>query len=218
MLASPALFQGVLTANLVCLSRHATTCSIHTYVPKSGRGAFGKQYRKYPGIVLPREIGATLHVLATGAGLADSRRPALPAWTPIPQKLPRINPQLVPVIEMKLDRILAHGFCRSRFHRRLEHGQRPRYGLLWLSRLLMRLRPLLVAQRAGTGIPQERKRIVRLVPVLPLDIESRARAQVHFYRLRIRHCRHEFSIAQLTLTLSGHLSCVSHAVPEGYRK
>src|ERR1700674_79406 len=42
-------------------------------------------------------------LLEMGAGVAGPRRLALLAGAPIPQKLPGINPQLVPIIEMKLD-------------------------------------------------------------------------------------------------------------------
>ena len=38
---------------------------------------------------------------------------------------------------------------------------------------------------------------MRLVPVLPLDIETSTSAQIDFYRLRVGDCSHEFSIAQL---------------------
>ena len=130
------------------------------------------------------------------SGLAAARRLALRAGAPIPQKLPGINSQLVPIAKMKLDRVLTHAFRRSRFHNRLEHRQSPRRGFRRLSRLLVRLRPLFVTQRARTSIPQEGKRIMRLMPILPLDIETCSRAQVHLYRLRVRHSQHEFSIAQ----------------------
>jgi hypothetical protein len=38
------------------------------------------------------------------------RRLAFFARAPIPQELPRINPQLVVIVEMKLDRVFAHAF------------------------------------------------------------------------------------------------------------
>ena len=95
------------------------------------------------------------------ASLAGPRRLAFLARTPVPQKLPRINPQLVVIVEMKLDRILAHAFRRNRFDRGLVHGQRPRRKFRRLSGLVVRFGPRLVAQRARTRIPQEGKRIMR---------------------------------------------------------
>ena len=136
------------------------------------------------------------------SGLRRSSRLAFLARAPVPQKLPRINSQLVPVVEVKLDCVLAHAFCRSRFDGGLEHGQSPRGGFRRLSGLLVGFASFLVAQRAGTGIAQERKGIVRLVAVLPLDIETRASAQIHLHRLWVRHCRHEFSIAQRNRAVS----------------
>lgn len=130
------------------------------------------------------------------ADLACPRRLTLRAGTPIAQELPGINPQLVAIVEMKLNRVFANAFRRSRFDGGLEHRQRPRRQLWRLSGLLMGLRSLLIAQRAGAGITQKREGIMRLVAALPLDVEARAGAQVHFNRLRICHCRHEFSIAQ----------------------
>jgi hypothetical protein len=144
------------------------------------------------------------------AAISRLRRPrrfALLTRTPIPQKLPRINPQLVIVVEMKLDRVLAHAFRRSSFYGRLEHRKRPWRRFCGLSRLLVGLAALLVAKRAGTGIPQKWKGIMRVVAVFPLDIETRAGAEVHFYRLGVCHCRHEFSIAYPITPVPGRAGC-----------
>lgn len=43
-------------------------------------------------------------------GMTGPRRLALFARAPFPQELPRVNPQLVPVIELKFDRVLAYAF------------------------------------------------------------------------------------------------------------
>jgi hypothetical protein len=91
------------------------------------------------------------------------------------------------VVEMKPDRVFAYALCRNRSDCRLEHRQRPRRKFCSLPRLPMRLRSLLVAQRARTGIAQERKGIMRLVAILPLNIETRTRAQVDLHRLRVCH-------------------------------
>ena len=85
--------------------------------------------------------------------IAGPYRLAVLAGTPIAQKLPRINPQFVPIVEMKLDRVLAYAFRRNRFDRGLVHGQSPGSKFRGLAGLLVRLRPLLVAERARTGIP-----------------------------------------------------------------
>jgi len=144
----------------------------------------------------PEKSGPT-HFLVMSANLAGTRRLALLARTPIPQKLPRINPQLVVIVEMKLDRVFAHAFRRNRLDRGLEHRQSAGRKLWRLSRLLVRLGSRFVAQRARTGIAQERKGIMRPVAVLPFNIETRSCAQVHLHRLRVRHCRHKSSIAYL---------------------
>jgi hypothetical protein len=135
---------------------------------------------------------------------ADTRRLALLARTPIPQELPRIDPQLMIVVEMKLDRVLAHALGRSRPNGRLEHRQGPRRKLRCFSWLPMRLATLLVAQRARTGIPQKGKGIMRAVPILPLDIETRSRAQINFHRLRVCH-DFKYRIARPTAPLPQNL-------------
>ena len=112
-------------------------------------------------------------------------RRALRARTNFPQIEPRINSQIVFIIPGKLQRILPHRFRRKRFHRRLEHRQSPRSRLRLLARLSSRLPPLLLAERARTSIPQERERIRRPVPILPLNLHPRPRSQMNHHRLRI---------------------------------
>jgi len=143
----------------------------------------------------PEKSGPS-YFLVMSASMAGPSCLALRARTPVPQKLPRINTQLVAVVEMEFDRVLAHAVRRSRFDGGLEHGQRPSRGFRRLSWLLVGLGPFLVAQRARTCITQERKRIMRLVAILPLNIDTCASGQVDLYRFRVCHCRHEFSIAQ----------------------
>src|SRR5271163_2854972 len=112
---------------------------------------------KYPRIVWPREIGA---IAFLDTRFTSPRRFALLARAPIPQELPRINSQLVIVVEMKFDRVLAHAFGRKRFDRGLVHRQSPG-GKFWrLSRLLVPLGARLVAEGAGAGIAQEGKGIM----------------------------------------------------------
>jgi hypothetical protein len=142
------------------------------------------------------EKSGSLHFLGMRASVGCPRRLALFAGTPIPQELPGINPQLVIVIETKLDRVFAYAFRRSRLYGRLVHRQSPRGKFPRLSRLLMSLSAGLVAQGARTGIAQEWKRIMRAVAVLPLDIQTRTGAQIDFHRFRVRRGSHEFSIAQ----------------------
>ena len=143
----------------------------------TGPGFVGSEGRDSSRELFGPEKSGPTHFLVMSAGLAGPSCLALLARTPIPQKLPRINPQLVVIVEMKLDRVLAHALGRNRFDRRLEHRQRPG-GKSWrLSRLLVRLGSRFVAQRARTGITQEGKGIMRPMAILPLDIQTRARAQ-----------------------------------------
>jgi len=96
----------------------------------------------------------------------------------------------MPIVELKLDRVLTDAIGRSRFDGRLEHRQRTRRRFWRLSWLLVGLAALLVAKGTRASIAQEWKRIMRLVTILPLDIETCASAQVDLDRLRVRHCRH----------------------------
>jgi len=86
------------------------------------------------------------------AGMTGPRRLARFARAPFPQELPRIDPQLVPVIELKFDCILANAFGRSRPDSRFEHGQCSWHWLGRLSWLLVRLASRLVAQGARTSV------------------------------------------------------------------
>src|ERR1035438_2103763 len=113
------------------------------------------------------------------------RRRALRARTNLPQIEPRINSQIVFIVPRKLQRILAHCLRRQRFHRRLEHRQSPRRQLRRLARLSSRLPALILAKRARTSIPQERKRIGGPVSILPFNLHPRARRQMNQHRLGI---------------------------------
>ena len=128
--------------------------------------------------------------------MAGPRRLALLTRAPFPQELPRVNPQLMAVIKLKSDCIFTYAFGRSCLDGGFEHGQRSWRWLGRLSGLLVRLGPGLIAQRTGTSIAQEWKRIMRHVPVLPLDIQASTSAQIYFHRFRVAHDNHEFSIAQ----------------------
>jgi|SRR3954468_19508576 hypothetical protein len=105
---------------------------------------------------------------------------ALLARTHFPQKGPRVNPQLVPIIPVEPDRILAHAFGAQRLGRSLKHGQACRCQLRSLSRLAIALAALFIAERARTGIPQEREWIMGRMPILPLDIHPGTGADVYF--------------------------------------
>ena len=74
------------------------------------------------------------------------------AGTNIAEKLPGINSQLVPVIEMKFDRLLAHAFRGGRFDGGLEHRQGACSQFRRLSRLPAALSTFVIAEGAGTGI------------------------------------------------------------------
>ncbi len=114
-----------------------------------------------------------------------SRRPALRARTNFPQIEPRINSQIVVIVPRKPKRIFAHRLRRQRFHRRLKHRQSPGRELRRLARLASRLGSLILAKRAGTSIPQIRKRIDGPMPILPLNLHPRPRRQMNHHRLRI---------------------------------
>jgi hypothetical protein len=113
------------------------------------------------------------------------RRRTLRARANFPQIEPRINPQIVIIVPRKPQRVLSHRFRRQCPYRRLEHRQRSRSQLRRFARLASRFRPLVLAQRARTSIPQKRKRIHRPVPILPLNLHARSRRQMNHHRLRI---------------------------------
>jgi hypothetical protein len=90
----------------------------------------------------------------------------------IPQKLPGINAQLVPIIPLKLDGVFAHALGRQWLGRLLEHWQRSGCQLRPFAELAARLAPLVVAKGAGAGIAEEGKCVVRAVAILPLDVQA----------------------------------------------
>src|SRR5438067_2442380 len=116
------------------------------------------------------------------------------------QKFPRVNPMLVAIVPVEADGILAH---RRRLHglrSRLEHRQLARlgYGLSRFAYLAAALAALLIAERAGTSVPQPREAVAAQVAVFPGDLHAGAGSEIHLYRLRIcQACtrRHDFSIA-----------------------
>jgi len=124
------------------------------------------------------------------------RRSTLLARAYIPQKLPGIEPELVAVVPLKFDCVLADRFRLGRLGGCLEHGQRPGRGFGRLPGLAAGFRAFFVTQSAGAGIAQEGKRVMRAMSVLPLDVHARAGGQAHFNRLGIRTGHHEISIAQ----------------------
>jgi hypothetical protein len=135
---------------------------------------------------LPRQYGAEpRHLTIARCHRSLPRRHALRARTILPQIKPRINSQIVLIVEGKLQRILAHRLRRQSLHRRLEHRQSPRRQLRHFARLPSRLRPLIPAKCAGTSVPQIRKRIDRPVPILPLDLHPRPGSQMNHHRFGI---------------------------------
>ena len=120
--------------------------------------------------------------------MPDPRHLALLARTPIPQELPGIEPQFVPVVPMKFDGIFADRFSRRRLGRRFEHGQRSwrRFGRLsWLAASLA---ALLIAERTRAGVAEIGECVVGMMAVLPLDVYSRARGDIDLDGFGIRPC------------------------------
>lgn len=98
---------------------------------------------------------------------------------------PGVDSQIVPIVPGKLQRVFADGLGRDCFHGRLEHGQGAG-GKLWrLASLSTRLRTLILAERAGASVAQERKGVGGLVPILPLNFHSGSGGEMDHDRLRI---------------------------------
>ncbi len=113
------------------------------------------------------------------------RRRALRTRANFPQIEPGINSQIVFIVPRKSQSVLPHRLRRHRSHRRFEHRQSPRRQLRSLARFAPRLRPLILAKRARTSIPQERKRVHRPVSVLPLNLHPPPSRQMNHHRLGI---------------------------------
>ena len=140
---------------------------------------------------------------SSGLILNASGYPALRARTNFPQKLPRIQPQIVIIVPFEPDRVFAHGLSRHWFCRRLEHRQRSWGKLRWITRFASGFIALLVAHRAWASVAEVDEIVVRNVAVRPLDIHTRAGRKVNFYGLWIgssagglKRGLHDFSIAQ----------------------
>src|SRR5450432_2478179 len=111
--------------------------------------------------------------------------PALRARTHVPQKLPRINPQLMAIVPFKFQRILANRICGNRFRSSLKHDQLSWLRLRRLPRLPPRLAALFVAKRARAGVAQEGKCVRRKMSVLPLNLDPGPRLQMDFHGFRV---------------------------------
>jgi hypothetical protein len=101
----------------------------------------------------------------------------------------------MPIIPVEFNGVFPHRFGSVWLRRSLEHGQCSRRRFWRCARLAPRFPPLVVAQSTRTRIAQVRKRVVRPMPVLPLDIYASPCREVHFHRLWISRCGHAFSIA-----------------------
>src|SRR5277367_3932550 len=88
-----------------------------------------------------------------------------------PQILPRINPALVAVTPLKLQRVLAHRSHFKWLYRSLIHHQRRLFLRFRHTGQSTRLLPLLVASCAGASIPQPRKVPDAVVSVFPVDLD-----------------------------------------------
>src|SRR5271167_3398371 len=90
-----------------------------------------------------------------------------------PKILPRIDPTFVSIAPLELQSILTHWNYLERYGRSFIHHQQ--LLLFWFSRagLPPSLLAILVAGRARTSIPQPSKIPLALMPVLPVDLDSR---------------------------------------------
>src|SRR5579863_3170035 len=129
-------------------------------------------------------------------------RLALRAGADFPEKLPRVNAQVVVIVPRELNRVLAHAFCRDRFRRRLEHGQRAGSEFGRLSIAPACLAALFFAHGARAGVAQVDEVVMRNVAVFPVDMHASASGEIDLHRFRVRGCGgslkrrlHELSIA-----------------------
>ena len=113
----------------------------------------------------------------------------------IPQKLPGIDAQFVPVIPMELDSVFAYALGRQRLCSLLEHGKGSGREFRPLAGLAAGLPTLVVTKGTGKGIAQEGECVVRVVAVLPVDVQARTGCNVYFDGFWIRS-NHFFSIAR----------------------
>src|SRR5215470_4228601 len=102
-----------------------------------------------------------------------SLRLALVAGTDLPQKVPRVNSEVVTVVPVELDGVLADTFGGEWSGGGLEHRQCTRRGFRRFPRGASGLAALLFAERTWAGIPQKNKGIGRVVAVAPVDFHSR---------------------------------------------
>src|ERR1700730_11496427 len=102
------------------------------------------------------------------------------------------------IVPVKFDGISAHALRRQRLGRLLKNGQRAGREVGRVAWATARLVPLIVTKSTGTGIAQERKRVMRPVAVLPLDIHSRPGCQIYSYRVGIGR-RHLISVSHKKL-------------------
>ena len=108
------------------------------------------------------------------------------AWADFSQETPRINAELVAIIPVKFDGVLAHSLSREGPRCFLKDGQRTRRELRRVTRITAGFAALIITQSTGAGVPQERKWIVRTMTIFPLDVHSGAGGQIDSYRLGIR--------------------------------
>src|ERR1022692_2413197 len=130
------------------------------------------------------------------------RRLALLARTDFAQELPGVNAQVVVIVPLEFDGVLADALSGNWLGGRFEHGQRPGSESGSLPKLPSSLGALFFAHRAGAGIAEEHKAVMRNVAVGPLNVDARAGCEIHLDRLRVcargrrlKRGLHDFSIA-----------------------
>ena len=109
--------------------------------------------------------------------------------TNFPQKLTRVNAEIVIVVPRKLDGVLAHALRRKRLRMRLEHQQGTRSrgrGIPWPP---SGFAPFIFTHGARTGIPKIGKSVMRNMPIPPLDIDSSPCSEMHLDGLGVSRSR-----------------------------
>ena len=95
---------------------------------------------------------------------------------------------------MKFDSVLPDALGRIRLGCRLKHWQSTWGQLRWIAGLPVSFAALFIAQSARAGIAQVRKFVMRAMAVLPFDVHTGPRGDVHFDGFGVGGS-HEFSIA-----------------------
>src|SRR5581483_10442489 len=103
------------------------------------------------------------------------------------------------VVPFEADGVFSYAFGAGGLGCGLEHGQRAGSEFGRISRSKPCLAPLFVAKSAGAGIAQVGEGVTAEMPVLPVNLHTRARGQVDLHGFGVRFeigGGHNISIAQ----------------------